>query len=169
MSRESVEFYCQWVIRAAWEARLKCKRSYTYGTVAKAAREAIAGLHRTPTALLQMARFFAEYDSGPFPRTEEGNKPVAWLKVGAGVTARTGTISDARRGASHGLTAAISILLEVPIEEMADEQLLLDLLAQTGWHMPGRQLQDTARRMARFVSSRILREPFKPWAKGGAQ
>jgi hypothetical protein len=116
-----------------------------------------------------MARFFAEYGAGPFPSDEEGNKPVDWLKVGAGVTARTGTVYDARRSASHGLVAAISILLEVPIEEREDEELLLGLLAQTGWHMPERRLQDTANRMARFVSNRILREPFKPWAKGGAQ
>jgi hypothetical protein len=104
-------------------------------------QEAVAAYR---AALARKAQAFAEYD-------------------------RTGTVRDACSAAREAREAAISILLELPIERVDDEALLLDVLFRSDWCMPFHLRKRTARRMARFVSSRILGEPFQRPIEAGPQ
>ena len=67
-----------------------------------------------------------------------------------GCTKRTGTVEDARSAAIRALSAAISILIELPIEEPEDEEVLLRLLLRNHWHIPTPQQEHVAKRMARY-------------------
>jgi hypothetical protein len=98
----------------------------------------------------------------PWPSGEAEHKPVEWLSVGAGCTARTGSARDAHMAAWDVMYAAMSILVEVPIEHPEDEAALLSTLIYTNWRVPTYQRQRVARRFARYVSNCIEGERFVP-------
>jgi hypothetical protein len=57
----------------------------------------------------------------------------------------------------------MSIIVEVPLERDEDAEALLETLTYTGWrHVPMYQQRRVARRMARFVTDRIMGLPFVP-------
>jgi hypothetical protein len=122
-----------------------------------------------PFELEQMARSLIECTSRPWPSEAEGAKPVEWLEVGSGCTARTGTVKDVHSAARSAQEAVMSILVELPIERPEDELVLLDLLVRSRWDIPRHQRRRTARRVARFVSNAILREAFRSPVEAGAQ
>jgi hypothetical protein len=82
--------------------------------------------------------------------------------------ARTGTLREARIAAFSARKAALSILVEMPIEQPEDESILLDLLHSSHWDVAGFQRKRLAQRMARYVSDCIMRKPFKPMRPGAA-
>jgi hypothetical protein len=156
-----VELFVQSAIRAAWIATRDSERK----SGVRAAREDIARWQTTPNKIDAMARALVDFVNRPYPEgagDEYRERPIEWLYVGSGCTERTGTESDARHAAWAALSAAVSILVEVPVEHVEDEAALLSTLAYTNWRVPRRQEQRVARRFARFVSDRIETRTFTP-------
>jgi hypothetical protein len=155
-----LEMYCQTAIRAAWAAS-------DHGRV-KAARDDIARWHLTPADIATLARALADYNRRAWPARETA-KNLDWLSVGSGCCERIGTEYDAHIGAWSALMAAISIIVEVPLERDEDAEALFETLTYTGWrHVPHHQQRRVARRMARFVTDRIMGLPFVPTPGLGA-
>jgi hypothetical protein len=131
----------------------------------KAARDYFARRRRTPSEIEAVVRSLMAYDGRPWPNKDELEQPVEWLTEGAGCTARTGTVYDARIAARYACTAALSILVDVPLGQPEDEAALLDLLRCWDWHLPLRQRERVAKRMARYVSDRIMGKYFEAETK----
>jgi hypothetical protein len=151
-----LEMYCQTAIKAAWAAS-------DHGRV-KAACDDIARWHLTPADIAALARALADYNRNrPWMGTRETSKNLDWLSIGSGCCERIWTEYDAHLAAWSALTAAMSIIVEVPLERDEDAEALLETLTYTGWrHVPQHQQRRVARRMARFVTDRIMGLPFVP-------
>jgi hypothetical protein len=147
VSGDYLEMYCCSAIRAAWGAS---ERGAT-----KAAREHLASCHRRPADLAAIARTLYDYNRRPWPKRDTVEK-LDWLYKGAGCCERLGTAYEAHLAAWRALEAALSIIVDVPLECPDDEDALLELLFHTGWrHVPQHQQARVARRMARHVSDSI--------------
>jgi hypothetical protein len=157
---DTLEMYCRSAIRAAWEAGER-------GRV-KAARDEIARCRLTPADIAAMARSLADYNrNGDWPQAEDAQK-IDWLSIGAGCVERFGTARDAHLAAWPALHAALSIIVDVPLEHGQDADALLLTLPHTGWrHVPRHQQARVAQRMARFVGDSLTGRPFVP--TGGAR
>jgi hypothetical protein len=152
-----LEVYCQSAIKAAWAAG-------DHGRV-KAARADLARWHLTPGTIAAIARSLSDYNHHPWPQGAEAAQKIEWLSAGSGCTERFGTAYDAHIAAWSALSAALSIIVDVPLEHDEDAEALLSTLTYTGWrHLPHHQQSYGARRMARFVSDRIMGLPFVPTA-----
>jgi hypothetical protein len=163
---DNLEMYCRSAIRAAWEARAWGKAKKAAGEV-KAARVEIARWRLTPATIAAMARCLADYNARTWPTCEAAQK-LDWLSIGAGCVERFGTEYDAHLAAWAALSAALSIVVDVPLEHPEDATALLSTLIYTGWrHVPSHQQGRTARRMACFVSDSLTGRPFVPI--GGAR
>jgi hypothetical protein len=100
-----------------------------------------------------------------WPQGAEVDQKVEWLSVGFGCVERFGTVYDAHIAAWSALSAALSSIVDVPLERSEDAETLLSTLIYTGWrHVPQHQQARVARRMCRFVSDRIMGLPFMPTA-----
>lgn len=161
-SAANLEIYCRLAIGAAWKAG-------EHGRV-KAAREEIASWRFTPANIAAIARMLADYNyTRPWPQGDAAAQKIEWLSIGHGCVERFGTASDAHRAAWSALSAALSIIVDVPLEHDEDAAALLETLAYTGWrHVPLHQQGRVAQRMARFVTDRIMSRPFVPTI-GGAR
>jgi hypothetical protein len=161
LSAANLEMYCRSAIRAAWEAGER-------GAM-KAAREEIARCRLTPASIAAMARSLADYnDHRKWPEGEEATRKIDWLSIGAGCVERFGTARDAHLAAWPALHAALSIIVDVPLEHGQDADALLLTLLHTGWrHVPRHQQARVAQRMARFVGDSLTGRPFVP--TGGAR
>ena len=158
-SGASLEMYCRSAIRAAWEAGER-------GRV-KAAREEIARCRLAPADIAAIARSLADYTRA-WPQDEEAAQKIDWLSIGAGCVERFGTARDAHLAAWSALKAALSIIVDVPLEHPEDAAALLSTLIHTGWrHVPRHQQAYVAQRMARFVGDSLTGRPFVP--TGGAR
>jgi hypothetical protein len=159
-SAASLEYYCRSAITAAWAAG-------EHGHV-KAAREKIASWRFTPADIAATARLLADFNyksEGPPFGEDRATQKVEWLSTGFGCVERFGTVRDAHIATWSALSAALSIIVEVPLENAADAEELLSILIYTGWrHVPYHQRPRVARRMARFVTDRVMNEPFTPMA-----
>lgn len=98
----------------------------------------------------------------PWPTSAEGEAKVEWLRRDRQPidAPGTGTYHDARVAARYAISAALSILMEVPIEHEADEAALLQTLILTRWAVPCHQRKRVARRFARYIENSINCEPF---------
>jgi len=154
----ALETHCQSAIRAAWAAG-------EHGRV-KAAREEIARWQMSPADIAVMACALADYNRlRPWPHGPAADEKIGWLYSGSGCCERIGTARDAHMGAWSALSAALSILVDIPLEHPEDEAALLLTLTHTGWrHLPSHQQARVARRMARFVGDSIMGRPFVPIA-----
>ena len=161
-STTNLEIYCRLAIGAAWKAG-------EHGKV-KAAREEIASWRFTPADIAAVARMLADYNyNRPWPQGAAADQKIEWLSIGHGCVERFGTARDAHIGAWSALSAALSIIVDVPLECGEDAGALLETLTYTGWrHVPCHQQARVARRMARYVSNRIMGLPFLPTI-GGAR
>jgi hypothetical protein len=66
--------------------------------------------------------------------------------------------------------AALSILLEIPLNHHQDAQALLLTLMGIGWrHLPARQCERVGHGMARYVADCIAGLPFAPFTLTGAR
>jgi hypothetical protein len=158
-SAANLEVYCQSAIKAAWRAGER-------GNV-KAAREDIARWELTPATIAAIARSLADYTRA-WPQGEEAAQKIDWLSIGAGCVERFGTARDAHLAAWSALKAALSIIVDVPLEHPEDAAALLSTLIHTGWrHVPRHQQAYVARRMARFVGDCLMERSFVP--TGGAR
>ena len=118
-------------IRAPWAAG-------EHGCV-KAARDDLARWRKTPADIAAMARALADYNNCAWP-TRETSKNLDWLSIGSGCRERFGTEYDAHLAAWSAMSAAMSILVDVPLEHPEDAAALLETLAYTGWrHVPCHQ------------------------------
>jgi hypothetical protein len=150
-----LELNCQGAVRAAWAAG-------EHGRV-KAARAYIAHRQLSPASIAAMARSLADYNHRWLQGGAADGK-VEWLYVGNGCCQRNGTAHEAHVAAWSALAAALSILVEIPLNHREDASELLLLLADTGWrHLPRHQHERVARGMGRYVASRISGEPFEPF------
>jgi hypothetical protein len=131
----------------------------------KAAREKIAQCRLTLADIAAMARALSDYNNNRgWPRRETAQK-LDWLSIGAGCVERFGTARDAHLAAWPALHAALSIIVDVPLEHPEDATALLSTLIHTGWrHVPRHQQASVAQRMARFVGDRLTGRPFVPIA-----
>jgi hypothetical protein len=85
-----------------------------------------------------MARTLTDYTRRPCPQRMDAQK-LDWLYAGSGCCERIGTEYDAHIAAGPALSAALSILVEVPLEHPDDHTALLATLIYTGWRqLPGR-------------------------------
>jgi hypothetical protein len=157
-SADSLEIYCRLAIGAAWKAG-------EHGRV-KAAREEIATWRFTPASIAAVALLLADYNyTRAWPQGAEKAQKIEWLSIGSGCVERFGTAYDAHLAAWSALSAALSIIVDVPLEREGDAEALLATLTYTGWrHVPYHQQARVAQRMARFVSDRIAARPFVPIA-----
>jgi hypothetical protein len=157
-STTNLEIYCRLAIGAAWKAG---ERGST-----KAAREEIASWRFTPADIAAVARMLADYNyTRAWPIDAEGDQKIEWLSIGHGCVERFGTARDAHIAAWGALSAALSILADVPLECSEDAGALLETLTYTGWrHVPCHQQARVARGMARYVGDRIMGLPFVPIA-----
>jgi hypothetical protein len=154
-SGDSLEIYCRTAIKAAWAAS-------EHGRV-KAAREDIAGWRLTPASIAALARTLSDYNRNRSWPARETAKNLDWLSIGSGCCERFGTEYDAHIAAWSALSAALSIIVEVPLECSEDAAALLETLAYTGWrHVPCHQQARVAQRMSRYVTDRIMGLPFVP-------
>jgi hypothetical protein len=153
-SASDLELYCRLAIGAAWKAGGR-------GTV-KAAREEIARWRFTPATIAAIARLLADYNyNRAWPQGAEATQKIEWLSIGSGCVERFGTARDAHLAAWSALSAALSIIVDVPLEHCEDAEALLSTLIYTGWrHVPLHQQGRVAQRMARFVGDRIAARPF---------
>jgi hypothetical protein len=155
LSANYLETYCRSIVRAAWAAG---ERGAT-----KAAREYLARCHLTPANIAAIARTLYDYNRRPWPMSNTTEK-LDWLYKGAGCCERHGTAYDAHLATWSALSAALSIIVDVPLECLDDEDALLELLFHTDWrHVPYHQQARVAQRMARHVSHRI--RPYVPTAR----
>jgi hypothetical protein len=158
-SAGNLEIYCQTAIKAAWAAG-------EHGGV-KAARARIASWHLTPGTIAAIARSLSDYNRKRAWPTREAAQKIDWLSIGSGCVERFGTEYDAHLAAWSALSAALSIIVDVPLEREEDAEALLATLTYTSWrHLPYHQQSYGAQRMARFVSDRIMGLPFVPTAGG---
>ena len=157
----SLEIYCQTAIKAAWAAG-------EHGRV-KAARLSLAGWHLIPADIAAIARSLSDYNrTRPWSREGEGEQKLEWLSTGSGCTKRFGTVYKSHIAAWSALSAALSIIADVPLEHEEDAEAFFATLTYTGWrHLPMHQRPCVARRMARFVTDRIMGLPFVPTAGHG--
>jgi hypothetical protein len=82
----------------------------------KAAREKIAQCRLTLADIAAMARALSDYNNNRgWPRRETAQK-LDWLSIGAGCVERFGTARDAHLAAWPALHAALSIIVDVPLE-----------------------------------------------------
>jgi hypothetical protein len=160
-SASNLELYCRIAIEAAWKAGER-------GTV-KAAREEIARWRFTPVDIAALARMLADYNyKRGWPQGAEAAQKIEWLSIGSGCCERHGTVYDAHLAAWSALSAALSIIVDVPLEHPEDAAALLSTLIHTGWrHVPRHQQAYVARRMARFVGDCLMERSFVP--TGGAR
>jgi hypothetical protein len=160
-SAANLEIYCRLAIGAAWKAG-------EHGRV-KAAREEIASWRFTPADIAAVARLLADYNyTRAWPQGAEKAQKIEWLSIGHGCVEKFGTAYDAHLAAWSALSAALSIIVDVPLEREEDAEALLATLTYTGWrHVPLHQQSYVALRMARFVSDRIMGLPFVPTAGRG--
>jgi hypothetical protein len=133
----------------------------------KAARDEIARCRLTPADIAALARSLADYNrNGDWPHAADAQK-VEWLSIGAGCVERFGTGRDAHLAAWSALHAALSIIVDVPLEHPEDATALLSTLIYTGWrHVPRHQQACVARRMARFVGDCLMERSFVPIGEG---
>jgi hypothetical protein len=158
----SLEIYCQSAIKAAWAAG-------EHGRV-KAARARIAASHLTPATIAAIARSLSDYNRKvPWPaRGSDADRKIEWLSTGSGCTRQFGTAYESHIAAWSALSAALSIIADVPLEREEDAEAFFETLTYTGWrHLPYHQQPHVARRMARFVTDRIMGLPFVPTAGHG--
>jgi hypothetical protein len=101
-----LELHCQGVARAAWAAG-------EHGNV-KAARSAISRGQHSPATIASIAHSLAEYHRRTWSERRSGEK-IEWLYDGDGACRRYGTGQDATRAALNGVSAALSILVEIPL------------------------------------------------------
>jgi hypothetical protein len=130
----------------------------------KAAREEIASWRFTPATIAAIARTLADYNyHRAWPQGAEKAQKIDWLSTGFGCVERFGTVYDAHIAAWSALSAALSIVADVPLEHSEDAEALLSTLIYTGWrHLPQHQQARVAQRMARFVGDRLTGRPFVP-------
>jgi hypothetical protein len=147
-----INLYSEAAICAAWQLGKDAKPHSRI----KAARDRLARSRLTPAELAALARAMRDFNRKRHD-VAEGEKPCEWLRTGSGCTERTGTVRDAHSVAWDVLSAAMSILVEVPIERIEDETALLELLLYTGWRMPKYQRKRVAKRMACHVDRLITR------------
>jgi hypothetical protein len=156
-SAGSIEIYCQTAIKAAWAAG-------EHGRV-KAARESLAASHLIPVDIAAIARSLSDYNRKvPWPaRGSDADRKIEWLRTGSGCTKRFGTAYESHIAAWSALSAALSIIADVPLEREEDAEAFFQTLTYTGWrHLPYHQQPRVAQRMARFVTDRIMGLPFVP-------
>jgi hypothetical protein len=110
------------------------------------------------------ARALADYNyHRAWPQGAEAAQKIEWLSIGFGCVERFGTARDAHIAAWSALSAALSIIVDVPLECSEDAEALLSTLIYTGWrHVPQHQQARVAQRMTRFVGDRITGLPFVP-------
>jgi hypothetical protein len=134
----------------------------------KAARARLADWHLTPATIAAVACSLSDYNrKRPWPQRETAQK-LDWLSIDSGCTERFGTAYESHIAAWSALSAALSIIVDVPLEHDEDAEALLATLTYTGWrHLPCHQQPRVARRMARFVTDRIMGLPFVPTAGHG--
>jgi hypothetical protein len=102
-----------------------------------------------------------------WPQRETAQK-LDWLSTGSGCTQRFGTVYESHIAARPALSAALSIIADVPLEREEDAEAFFETLTYAGWrHLPYHQQPHVARRMARFVTDRIMWLPFVPTAGHG--
>jgi hypothetical protein len=131
----------------------------------KAARADLARWRLTPATIAAIARSLADYNHRAWPQGAEADQKIDWLSIGSGCVERFGTARDAHIAAWSALSAALSIIVDVPLEHEEDAAALLSTLTYTGWrHLPNHQRPYVARRMARFVTDRIMGRLFEPIA-----
>jgi hypothetical protein len=155
----SLEIYCQSAIKAAWAAG-------DHGRM-KAARERLADSHLTPATIAAIARALSDYNRKvPWPaHGSNADRKIEWLSTGSGCTKRFGTVYESHLAAWSALSAALSIIADVPLEREEDAEAFFETLTYTGWrHLPMHRRPCVARRMARFVTDRIMGLPFVPTA-----
>jgi hypothetical protein len=157
----SLEIYCKSAIKAAWAAG-------DHGR-AKAARASISDSHLTPADIAAIARSLSDYNrTRPWSQEGEGAQKLEWLSTGSGCTKRFGTVYESHIAAWPALSAALSIIADVPLEREEDAEAFFETLTYTGWrHLPYHQQPHVARRMARFVTDRIMGLPFVPTVAHG--
>jgi hypothetical protein len=151
-----LEIYFQSVIKAAWAVG-------KHGRV-KAARARIADWHLTPDLIAPIACSLSDYNrKHSWSRDGEGVSKLEWLSTGSGCTERFGTVYESHLAAWSALSAALSIIVDVPLEREEDAEALLATLSYTSWrHVPPHQQSYVAQRMSRFVADRIMGLPFVP-------
>jgi hypothetical protein len=156
-----LEMYAHSAIRAAWAAGENGRM--------QAARADLARWLLLPVDLVAMARFLADYNRRRCPQRSTAQN-LDWLSIGSGCCERIGTEYDAFIAARYALEAALSILLEVPLEHPDDHAELLVLLMDTGWrHFPQRHSARVAKGMARYVGDCIAGREFVPTLGGARQ
>ena len=156
-----LEMNCQGAVRTAWAVG-------EHGRV-KAARAYIAHRQLSPASIAAMARSLADYNRS-WLQGGAADEKVEWLYVGDGACRRYGTGRDAHIAAWSALTAAMSILVEIPLNHPEDAAELLSVLADTGWrHLPQHQVERVGRGMGRYVAGRIAGEAFQPFTLTGAR
>jgi hypothetical protein len=81
----------------------------------KAAREEIASWRFTPATIAAIARTLADYNyHRAWPQGAEKAQKIDWLSTGFGCVERFGTVYDAHIAAWSALSAALSIVADVP-------------------------------------------------------
>jgi hypothetical protein len=140
--------------------------------LAARARAAVSTLPAVPSfrplrlaaASAAFVRSLSDYNrKRRWPQGAEAAQKIEWLSTGSGCTERFGTVYDTHIAAWSALSAALSIIVDVPLERDEDAEAHLATLTYTGWrHLPCHQQPYVARRMARFVSDRIMGQPFVP-------
>jgi hypothetical protein len=161
----NVEYDCQRAICAAWR---EGKPTHE-GASVKAARDRLSLSYLTPADLYAVVQALVAYDQSPWPNTDdERNAKVEWLRFARLPydAPRRGTNHEARVAVRYTIEAAISILLEVPIEHEADEAALLQILILARWAVPRHQRKRLVQRMAGYMAGRMARESFAPVAAG---
>jgi hypothetical protein len=156
-----LELHCQGAILNAWAAG-------EHGRV-KAARAYIAHRQLSPASIAAMARSLADYNRS-WLQGGAADENVEWLYVGNGCCQRNGTAREAHIAAWSALAAALSILVEIPLNHPEDASELLSLLADTGWrHLPRHQVERVGRGMGRYVADCIAGRIFEPFTLTGAK
>jgi hypothetical protein len=156
------ELNCQGAVRAAWAAG-------EHGRV-KAARAYIAHRQLPPASIAAIARSLADYNRRSWLQGDAADEKAEWLYVGNGCCQRNGTSHEAHVAAWSALSAALSILVEIPLNHPEDAAELLSVLADTGWrHLPQHQVERVGRGMGRYVAGRIAGEAFQPFTLTGAR
>jgi len=157
------DYRCRGAINAAW----RDGRPAHAGASIKAARDALSFQDLTPANLNAIVWALVAYDDQPWPMNkDEADRPVDWMYYGDGGSERRGTYRDTRVAVRYAIMAALSILLEVPIEHASDEATLLQTLIRTGWAVPSHQQQRVARRVTRYVDNKVRGRPFTPVREG---
>jgi hypothetical protein len=120
-------------------------------------REYLAKRRLLPAEINALARILIEFNRGE-PRwgTPEHAAKCEWLESGSGCCTRYGTMGEAHSAARCAISACVSILVELPINYPHDGDVILQTLAYTGWRLPHHYRRRVAKRMARFVTARIM-------------